>query len=158
MISSGLPRTLPILNKKAVNKAIVFGLVVDAEINERIFFNRKSYFYPDLPKDYQTIQDKAPICLKSTLIEIVIELSIKLEKVAADFLQEIRNIVRFLNIGDANMEKDKLRCDANISIKKKNEVELSSKVEIKKYKPLNHVRRVIDFEFQRQFALVSANQ
>lgn len=203
MVSLGLPGSLPVLNKEAVKKAIAFGLSVGAEINERIFFDRKSYFYPDLPKGYQTTQDKAPICLKgkveafsektagkyvdlhhthleedagksvhdegdetlidlnragSPLIEIVTEPSIQSGEVAAAFLQEIRRIVRFLNIGNANMEKGELRCDANISIKKKDTPSLGSKVEIKNMNSFNHVRRAIDFELQRQFDLVSTNQ
>mgnify|MGYP001120515456 CR=1 FL=1 len=62
-VSLGLPGTLPVLNEEAVNKAIQFGIAVGSEINERIYFDRKSYFYPDLPKGYQTTQDRAPICL-----------------------------------------------------------------------------------------------
>ena len=62
-ISLGLPGTLPVLNKEALLKAIQFGLAVGAKINTTIYFDRKSYFYPDLPKGYQTTQDKAPICI-----------------------------------------------------------------------------------------------
>lgn len=57
----GLPGTLPVLNKEAVRKAIVFGLAVDAKISKDSFFARKNYFYPDLPKGYQTSQSHNPI-------------------------------------------------------------------------------------------------
>jgi aspartyl-tRNA(Asn)/glutamyl-tRNA(Gln) amidotransferase subunit B len=57
------PGVLPKLNKKAVEYAIRMGLASGCEINRYTFFDRKNYFYPDLPKGYQTTQDKAPICL-----------------------------------------------------------------------------------------------
>ncbi|AIT09518.1 glutamyl-tRNA amidotransferase [Candidatus Francisella endociliophora] len=57
----GLPGTLPVLNKEAVRKAIIFGLAVDAKISKDSFFARKNYFYPDLPKGYQTSQSHNPI-------------------------------------------------------------------------------------------------
>lgn len=203
MISVGMPGTLPVLNKEAVQKAIQFGIAAKAQINEVIYFDRKSYFYPDLPKGYQTTQDKAPICLGgkveafnerlsgefvalhhthleedagksvhdegndtlidlnragSPLIEIVTEPCIKSSEVAAAFLQEVRRIVRFLDIGNANMEKGEMRCDANISIKRKDSTNLGSKVEIKNMNSFNHVRRAIDFELDRQFKLLSKGE
>jgi len=201
-ISLGLPGSLPVLNKNAVEKAIQFGLAVGSQINSKICFDRKSYFYPDLPKGYQTTQDKAPICLGgiveayseywkgetvqvhhthleedagksshdgeftdvdlnragSPLIEIVTEPCIKSGKVAAAFLQEIRRIVRFLNIGEANMERGELRCDANISIKRIESEILGSKVEIKNMNSFSHVRKAVDFELERQFGLINAGE
>src|SRR5437870_2964817 len=56
IIDLGLPGVLPVLNKEAVHKAIQFGLSVNAEIAERSVFERKNYFYPDLPKGYQISQ------------------------------------------------------------------------------------------------------
>ena len=53
--------TLPVLNKQAVNYAIMFGLAIDAEIGQVSAFERKNYFYPDLPKGYQTTQLEKPI-------------------------------------------------------------------------------------------------
>lgn len=56
-----LPGALPVLNEEAVQKAIYFGKAVGAKINERSIFNRKNYFYPDLPKAYQISQFDVPI-------------------------------------------------------------------------------------------------
>ena len=60
-IDLAMPGTLPVLNKQAVNYAIMFGLAVDAEIGQVSAFERKNYFYPDLPKGYQTTQLEKPI-------------------------------------------------------------------------------------------------
>jgi aspartyl-tRNA(Asn)/glutamyl-tRNA(Gln) amidotransferase subunit B len=60
-VDLGLPGVLPVLNVEAVNKAIKFGLAVNAHINQRNIFDRKNYFYPDLPKGYQISQMDLPI-------------------------------------------------------------------------------------------------
>ena len=60
-VDLALPGVLPVLNAEAVRMAIVFGLAVEGEIAERCRFDRKSYFYPDLPKGYQISQLDEPI-------------------------------------------------------------------------------------------------
>jgi len=60
-IDAGLPGVLPVLNREAVRLAIKFGLAINAEINDRSYFERKNYFYPDLPKGYQISQFQRPI-------------------------------------------------------------------------------------------------
>ncbi len=60
-IDAGLPGILPVLNQKAVSMAIQFGLAINAKINEYSYFERKNYFYPDLPKGYQISQFQCPI-------------------------------------------------------------------------------------------------
>ena len=60
-IDAGLPGVLPVLNKEAVRMALQFGLAINAEINDLSFFERKNYFYPDLPKGYQISQFQRPI-------------------------------------------------------------------------------------------------
>jgi aspartyl-tRNA(Asn)/glutamyl-tRNA(Gln) amidotransferase subunit B len=60
-IDLAMPGTLPVLNKQAVNYAIMFGLAIDAVIARESAFERKNYFYPDLPKGYQTTQLEKPI-------------------------------------------------------------------------------------------------
>ena len=62
-----LPGALPVLNKEAVRKAISFGAAVNATINKHSVFNRKNYFYPDLPKAYQISQFEIPIVEKGEL-------------------------------------------------------------------------------------------
>ncbi len=60
-VDLGLPGVLPVLNVEAVNKAIKFGVAINAHINQRNIFDRKNYFYPDLPKGYQISQMNRPI-------------------------------------------------------------------------------------------------
>ena len=61
-ITLGLPGSLPKLNKKAVEYAIRMGLACDSTIQRNNYFARKNYFYPDLPKGYQTSQHTTPVC------------------------------------------------------------------------------------------------
>jgi aspartyl-tRNA(Asn)/glutamyl-tRNA(Gln) amidotransferase subunit B len=60
-VDLAMPGTLPVPNQEAFRKAIMFGLAIDAKINQRSVFDRKNYFYPDLPKGYQTTQLDHPI-------------------------------------------------------------------------------------------------
>ena len=66
-IDLAMPRTLPVLNKQAVHYAVMFGLAIDAEIGKESAFERKNYFYPDLPKGYQTTQLEKPIVGRGTV-------------------------------------------------------------------------------------------
>ena len=61
LVDCGLPGVLPTVNKNAFYKAIKFGLAIDASINKVSIFDRKNYFYPDLPKGYQITQMEKPI-------------------------------------------------------------------------------------------------
>ncbi|HIE34866.1 MAG TPA: Asp-tRNA(Asn)/Glu-tRNA(Gln) amidotransferase subunit GatB, partial [Campylobacterales bacterium] len=56
-----LPGALPVINEEAIKKAMMFGYAIDATINKKSIFNRKNYFYPDLPKGYQISQFEIPI-------------------------------------------------------------------------------------------------
>lgn len=66
-VSIALPGVLPVLNKKAVECAIKFGLAIDAEMAPRSVFSRKNYFYPDLPKGYQISQFELPVVGKGKI-------------------------------------------------------------------------------------------
>jgi len=206
----GLPGALPVPNKRAVELCILMGLATNCEIASEIFFDRKHYFYPDLPKGYQISQYKKPICsngfvevtngfkieierihqeedvAKSThhvesgsgkeytlvdynksgvpLIEIVTKPCIRSAKDAKDFATKIRQIARYLNISDADMEKGQMRCEPNISIQEKGKWEykdgkilplgdykLNPKAEVKNIGSITAVEKAIEFEVARMF-------
>ena len=86
-VDLGLPGVLPVLNKAAVNKAIKFGLAVNAHINQRNVFDRKNYFYPDLPKGYQISQLDCPIVGEGE-IDITIGESVKIIGITRAHLEE----------------------------------------------------------------------
>lgn len=67
VVDLALPGTLPVLNRGAVEKAIRFGLAIKAKVANRSVFDRKNYFYPDLPKGYQISQFELPIVIGGEL-------------------------------------------------------------------------------------------
>lgn len=70
-VSLALPGSLPKLNKEVVEKAIRIGLALNCTINQHNFFDRKNYFYADLPKGYQITQDNSPICTNGYLTVVL---------------------------------------------------------------------------------------
>lgn len=92
------------------------------------------------------------------LIEIVTEPDMRTSEEAYNFLVEIKKLVRYLEICDGNMEEGSLRCDANVSVRKKGEAKLGNKVEVKNMNSFRNVARAIDHEFERQVALVEKGE
>jgi aspartyl-tRNA(Asn)/glutamyl-tRNA(Gln) amidotransferase subunit B len=200
-VSLGLPGALPKLNKEVIEKAMRIGLALNCQINQYNFFDRKNYFYADLPKGYQITQDNSPICINGfldvqlpdgstkriginrihleedagksmhdqderfsfvdlnragvPLIEIVTEPDVRSAEEASALLTEIRQLVRFLNVSDGNMEEGSLRCDANISIRERGSTTFGTRCEVKNLNSMRNVRRAIDFEFGRQVEVIS---
>ena len=204
VITLGHPGTLPMVNKKAVEYAMRMGIACRSEISRYNIFDRKNYFYPDLPKGYQLTQDRTPICkggfveiktkeggdkkvilnrihmeedagksmhlegetdtlvdfnrAGTPLIEIVTEPELRSSEEAFVFLQEVRRLVRYLDICDGNMEEGSFRCDANISIMPKGAAEYGKKVEVKNMNSFRNVQRAIDHEVERQILAVEAGE
>ena len=88
------------------------------------------------------------------LIEIVSEPDIRSGDEAYAYLTELRKLVRYLEICDGNMEEGSLRCDANISVRKKGETKLGTKAEIKNLNSIRNVKRAIEFESKRMIKMI----
>jgi len=84
------------------------------------------------------------------LVEIVSEPDIRTPREAALFLSQVRRILRYLDICDGNMEEGSLRCDANVSVRKKGAGTLGTKTEVKNMNSFRNVEKAINFEIHRQ--------
>lgn len=92
------------------------------------------------------------------LLEIVSEPDIKSSQEAYNYLTEVRQLVRYLDICDGNMEEGSLRCDANISVMLKGAKEFGTKVEVKNMNSMRNVQRAIEFEIERQITAIEAGE
>ncbi|OGF25377.1 glutaminyl-tRNA synthase (glutamine-hydrolyzing) subunit B [Candidatus Falkowbacteria bacterium RIFOXYB2_FULL_34_18] len=208
-ICLGHPGTLPVPNKEAVESTILTGLALNCKINQITKFDRKNYFYPDLPKGYQISQLDLPICYdghiniddqqvkitrihleedtgKSThpsgkdyslldfnragtpLMEMVTEPTIPNAEIAKKFCQTYQQILQYLKISDANMEKGEMRCEANISLQEKGkwkykgnceivpigDYKLNKKTEVKNINSFRALEKAINYEIERQAKLL----
>jgi aspartyl-tRNA(Asn)/glutamyl-tRNA(Gln) amidotransferase subunit B len=92
------------------------------------------------------------------LIEIVSEPDIRSAEEAFAYISEIRKLVRYLDICDGNMEEGSLRCDANISVRKKGVTKLGTRVEVKNLNSIRNVKRAIEFEAGRLIGLLEKGE
>jgi len=90
------------------------------------------------------------------LIEIVTEPCLRTSEEAYQYLTELRRLVRWLNVCDGNMEEGSLRCDANISIRKKGDNQLGTKVEVKNLNSIRNVKKAIDHEIERMIGIAES--
>ncbi len=192
----GMPGVLPVLNKQVVELAIKAGLALGCDIPPMTKFDRKNYFYPDLPKGYQVSQYDHPICREGhvlvkdrkirihrahleedagklvhagaaglhgseysladynrsgvPLLEIVSEPDLTSPEEAKEYLTELRNILRYIDVCDGNLEEGSFRCDANVSLRPVGQTELGTKTEIKNLNSFRAVQRAIQSEIERQ--------
>lgn len=195
-VCMGHPGTLPVTNQQAIEWGIKTALALGCEIPTVSKFDRKHYFYPDLPKGYQISQYDQPIGVNGKLIvtledgttkeigihrlhleedaakllhssegsfvdynrggtplmEIVSKPDIRSPEEAKAYLQELRAIVRYLGVSEADMEKGNLRCDVNISLRPRDleDERFFPKTEIKNVNSFRAVERAIKYEIQRQ--------
>ncbi len=195
-ICTGHPGVLPVVNQQAILLAIKAAAALNLQINEYSKFDRKSYFYPDLPKGYQISQFDKPLAGEGSLeiltpegvkifgierlhieedaaknfhqadyalidfnragtplAEIVTKPDFTTPQQAKIFLQELRLIMRLLNVSDADMEKGQMRCDANISLRPMGDKKLYPKTEIKNLNSFRAVERALEYEIKRQTKL-----
>jgi aspartyl-tRNA(Asn)/glutamyl-tRNA(Gln) amidotransferase subunit B len=172
-ISLGMPGTLPVVNRRAIEFSAKTGLALNCQIREKSVFARKNYFYPDLPKGYQISQFDEPLRAhmeedagKSLhhgeftlinlnragvpLLEIVSEPDMKTPQEAAEYARTVRKILRYLGVCDGNLEEGSMRCDCNVSVRKKGEQKFGTKVELKNINSFRFVEKAIEYEIHRQ--------
>ena len=194
-ICSGMPGTLPVLNEKVVEYAVKAGLATNCEIAGYSKQDRKNYFYPDLPKAYQTSQYDLPLCANGyvdifvddqhkkigitrihieedagklihddftgstlldmnrcavPLIEIVSEPDIRSSAEAIEYMQTLKGILEYLEVCDCKMQEGSLRCDVNLSVRKKGETKFGTRTETKNLNSFKSIQRSIEFEIRRQ--------
>ena len=92
------------------------------------------------------------------LIEIVSEPDIRSSDEAYAYVSELRKLVRYLGICDGNMEEGSFRCDANVSVRKKGDKQLGTKVEVKNLNSIKHIKKAIDYEAARLMKLLQNKQ
>lgn len=203
-IDLGLPGVLPVLNLEAVRMAVKFGLAVNAKISNTSVFDRKNYFYPDLPKGYQISQFTHPIVLGGVLnteledgsnkyititrahleedagkslhedftgksgidlnragtplLEIVSEPEMRSAAEAVAYLKALHALVKYLDICDGNMQEGSFRCDANVSVRPYGQSEFGTRAEIKNVNSFKFVEKAINYEVERQIAVLEAGE
>jgi len=195
----GMPGQLPVLNTLAVDKTILTGLAIDAQINLESKFDRKNYFYPDLPKGYQISQFTIPLVEHGhmdittkgrgdrrigitrihmeedagksmhegldavshidlnrsgiPLMEIVSEPDMRSADEAIAYLKNLHQLIRFLGVSGADMEKGQFRCDANVSVRRPGE-EFGTRTEMKNMNSFRFIKQAIDYEVMRQIEVI----
>lgn len=92
------------------------------------------------------------------LLEIVSGPDMKTAQEAAEYGRTIRQIVRYLGVCDGNLEEGSLRCDVNISVRKKGEQKLGTKVEIKNINSFRFIEKAVEYEFERQVDAIDSGQ
>ena len=197
-ICSGQPGALPKLNEKVLDYAIKAALALGCEVNEESHFDRKNYFYPDSPKNYQITQyfkpyaenGKLEIVTNSgkesvvgieriqieedtaksihtgsetllnynrasvPLIEIISKPEIKTAEEAYAYLNTLKDRLKYTKVSDVSMELGSLRCDANVSVRKKGDTKLGTRTETKNLNSFKAVVRAIEYETNRQIDVI----
>lgn len=92
------------------------------------------------------------------LLEIVSEPEIGSPQEAAEYARTVRNILKYLGVCDGNLEEGSLRCDCNVSVRKKGEVKFGTKVEIKNVNSFRFVEKAIEYEISRQISCLESGE
>ncbi len=194
----GLPGVLPVANGEALRLTALSGLLLNCTVARYAKFDRKNYFYPDMPKNYQVTQYDKPSTLTGyvefefngglsrvritrahleedvgknfhfkrnsgvdfnragvPLMEIVSEPDLTSADMAYAYLNALKEILVYGGVSDCDMEKGMVRCDVNVSVRPKGQLELGAKIEIKNMNSFSGARRALDYEIPRQIAVLT---
>ena len=197
----GLPGSLPVMNRKAFELALKAGTALNCKLARYTKWDRKQYYYPDLPKNYQVSQFDLPFCREgwlevttdqgtrkirihhihleedagklihdesgqggssmidlnrtgTPLLEIVSEPDMQSAEEAKAYLEEIRLIMRDLEVSDCEMQEGSLRCDANVNLHiplESGTIVATPITEVKNLNSFRAVERAIRYEAERQY-------
>ncbi|MAV63448.1 MAG: aspartyl/glutamyl-tRNA amidotransferase subunit B [Rickettsiales bacterium TMED269] len=202
-VDAGMPGMLPVINSVCVEQAVKTGLGLNAKINKFSIFDRKNYFYPDLPQGYQISQFEQPIVGEGKVIidlEKGVEKEVRIERLhleqdagksihdqhpsysyvdlnrsgvalmeivsmpdmssaeeAQAYIKKLRNIMKYLQTCDGNMEEGSLRADINVSVRKPGD-ELGTRCEIKNVNSIKFIGQAIEYEAKRQINLIESGE
>lgn len=198
----GLPGTLPVLNRRAVELALRAALALNCQVQPLARFARKNYFYPDLPKGYQISMYELPLAQGGwleietdggrrrigltrlhleedaakalhegfpdsdrftyidfnrcgvPLIEIVSQPDLRTPAEAQAYLEELKQLLQYIEVSDCNMEEGSLRCDANVSVRPRGTAQLGTKTEVKNLNSFRYLARALEYEIERQISVL----
>ena len=202
-VDAGMPGMLPVINSVCVEQAVKTGLGLNAKINKFSIFDRKKYFYPDLPQGYQISQFEQPIVGEGMVVidlEKGVEKEVRIERLhleqdagksmhdqhpsysyvdlnrsgvalmeivsmpdmssaeeAQAYIKKLRNIMKYLQTCDGNMEEGSLRADINVSVRKPGD-ELGTRCEIKNVNSIKFIGQAIEYEAKRQVDLIEKGE
>jgi len=202
----GLPGTLPTINRRAVEHVLATGAAIGATAPVTTRWDRKNYFYPDLPKGYQISQYDLPLAANGSLtfdtsegpvtigitrahleedtaklvhaagpdggrlslvdfnrssvplMEIVTEPDIRTAEQARRYAEELRLLLRAIDVSDAEMENGQMRVEANVSLRLRGTEPFGIRTEVKNMNSFRAVERAIDHEIERQAAALDAGE
>ena len=201
-VCTGMPGTLPVLNKQVVDYAVKAGIATNCEIARYSKEDRKNYFYPDLPKAYQISQYDLPLCEHGwleietdngpkkigitrihieedagklmhddthgtmidcnrcgvPLIEIVSEPDIRTAEEAVAYVRKLRAIMLYTGVSDCRMNEGSLRCDVNLSVRKRGEEKFGTRTEMKNINSFVFIQKAIEYEYKRQVEAIEAGE
>ncbi|KAK7929471.1 hypothetical protein WMY93_005866 [Mugilogobius chulae] len=161
---ASLPGTLPVLNKRCVEAAVMTGLALSCTINRKSLFDRKHYFYADLPAGYQITQQRRPIAVDGVLHyslmggkkkNQVVRKSVRIKQIQLeqDSGKSLHDDLRSQTLIDLNRAEGQLRVDANVSVHRPGEP-LGVRTEVKNINSARYLARAIDYEIQRQIQVL----
>ncbi len=200
----GLPGSLPVLNRRALELALRASLALNLRVQENSRFARKNYFYPDLPKGYQISMYELPLALAgwleidhdgarkrigitrlhleedaaknlhegfpdsasssyidynrggTPLAEIVSEPDLRSPTEAYAYLNALKQVLEYAEVSDCNMEEGSLRCDANVSVRKRGAERFGTKAEVKNLNSFRYLQRALEYEIERQIGVLES--
>uniref|UniRef100_A0A671M5H7 Glutamyl-tRNA(Gln) amidotransferase subunit B, mitochondrial n=1 Tax=Sinocyclocheilus anshuiensis TaxID=1608454 RepID=A0A671M5H7_9TELE len=161
---ASLPGTLPVLNRRCVEAAVLTGLALNCTINRKSLFDRKHYFYADMPAGYQITQQRVPIAVDGMLVysqfegrrpRYVVTKSVKIKQIQLeqDSGKSLHDEERSQTLIDLNRAAGQLRVDANVSVHRPGEP-LGVRTEVKNINSVRHLAKAIDYEIQRQMEVL----